>query len=345
VSTPRSLELPDRVRSGTIKTSRGTFAALEARPARGVCERWPAVLLPGFTGSKEDFLPVLQSLAASGRRVVAVDMRGQYESQEAPDLDGYRPDSLAADVTAIVARIADGEAGVHLLGHSFGGLVARDAMLAGPAAIGSLTLLGSGPARIGGVRAEILRATLAWLDAGTEPGIADRDRLRRSIEQLWDERLGPQAEADGVPGNIIAFLRRRTLRNCPLGLIAMGSYLLNCPDRTAELAELRSARFLVVYGENDDAWPPPVQDAMARRLRAQRVCIPGAAHSPAVEAPETTAGTLTAFWNEAERTELRLRTGAGRQSGPAAATASAATSAATPAAASAAAADPPPGPG
>jgi len=31
------------------------------------------------------------------------------------------------------------------------------------------------------------------------------------------------------------------------------------------------------------------------------VCIPGAAHSPAVEAPETTAAMLTAFWNHAER--------------------------------------------
>jgi hypothetical protein len=39
---------------------------------------------------------------------------------------------------------------------------------------------------------------------------------------------------------------------------------------------------------------------MAKRLGADRICIPGAAHSPAVEAPETTAGMLTAFWNDAE---------------------------------------------
>jgi hypothetical protein len=36
------------------------------------------------------------------------------------------------------------------------------------------------------------------------------------------------------------------------------------------------------------------------RLGAERVCIPGAAHSPAVEAPETTASTLTQFWNATE---------------------------------------------
>ena len=43
-----------------------------------------------------------------------------------------------------------------------------------------------------------------------------------------------------------------------------------------------------------------VGDALAERLRAQRVCIPGATHSPAVEAPETTASALNSFWNAAE---------------------------------------------
>jgi hypothetical protein len=41
--------------------------------------------------------------------------------------------------------------------------------------------------------------------------------------------------------------------------------------------------------------------------------VPGAAHSPAVEAPETTASSLTAFWNAAEsrhgHTSTARRTG------------------------------------
>ena len=65
------------------------------------------------------------------------------------------------------------------------------------------------------------------------------------------------------------------------------------------------ASLLVLYGENDDAWAPSIQDEMARRLGAQRVCIPGAAHSPAVEAPETVASTLTRFWNSVENNQGR----------------------------------------
>ena len=56
----------------------------------------------------------------------------------------------------------------------------------------------------------------------------------------------------------------------------------------------------MVYGEDDDAWDPAIQEDMALQLGAERVCIPGAAHSPAVEAPETTASTLTQFWNATE---------------------------------------------
>jgi len=90
------------------------------------------------------------------------------------------------------------------------------------------------------------------------------------------------------------------MHSCPLGLAEMAKHLLDCPDRTDDLAALERLPKLVSYGENDDAWPPDVQDVMAKRLGAERVCIPGAAHSPAVEAPETTAAMLTSFWNRAE---------------------------------------------
>jgi pimeloyl-ACP methyl ester carboxylesterase len=131
----------------------------------------------------------------------------------------------------------------------------------------------------------------------------DREQLSSLVRIAWHNQHEPQARAEGVDRHIIAFLRERMLRTCPVSLIVLAKYLLTCPDRTGELAELASQRLpaLVVYGENDDAWPPAVQGEMARRLGAERSCIPGAAHSPAIEAPVTTASTLTEFWNAAER--------------------------------------------
>jgi len=298
VSTPRSLQKSNYVRPLVVETSRGSFAALTARSGSGVSERQPALLVPGYTGSKEDFLAVLESLAAAGRCVIAIDMRGQYQSEPAPSKTGYELDQLAEDLVAVAAAIAGDAGRVHLLGHSLGGLIARQATLAAPTAFLSLTLLGSGPAAIGGVRAQTLRGLLDFL----EPAGSDTELLGAMIAQIWHGQLRPQAEAEGTPGEIIDFLAERALLSCPLGLAEMARHLLDFPDRTAELAALEQLPKLVSYGENDDAWPPEIQDAMADRLGAERVCIPGAAHSPAVEAPETTAAMLTRFWNQAEST-------------------------------------------
>ena len=302
MSTPSTLQLPGGVRRLTVDTSRGSFAALEALPAAGICERQPALLIPGYTGSKEDFLPLLGPLAAAGRRVVAIDMRGQYETPGSPaDASAYQLASLAADVALIADELSRGDGGpgpggqpVHLLGHSFGGLVARELMLARAARIGSLTLLSSGPGALTGPRATVLRGLLAQL--GGKPAA----QLPAEVERLWDTHLEPEAVAGGTPPEIIDFLRTRMLSSCATGLVSMAENLLACPDRTPALAKLDDARVLVVYGEDDDAWAPAIQEEMARQLGAQRVCIPGAAHSPAVEAPETAASTLTTFWNAVE---------------------------------------------
>jgi pimeloyl-ACP methyl ester carboxylesterase len=296
VSTPRSLRIPPTVKQHVIDTARGTFAALSAGPPSGVVDRQPALLVPGYTGSKEDFLSILESLAIAGRAVTAIDMRGQYHSAPATNQAGYAFDELGSDLLAVASTISQDGGRLHLLGHSFGGLVARHATLASPSVFASVTLLCSGPGTIGGDRAQVLRDLLDFL----EPAGTDVKLLGALIDQVWHGQLKPQALADGTPAEIIDFLAERAALSCPLGLAEMARHLLNCPDRTTELAALEELPKLVSYGENDDAWPPEAQDLMAKRLGAERICIPGAAHSPAVEAPETTAAMLTAFWNQAE---------------------------------------------
>jgi pimeloyl-ACP methyl ester carboxylesterase len=338
VSTPTSLELPDGVRRTTIRTARGAFAALEAVPGSGVCERDAALLVPGYTGSKEDFLAILDLLADDSRHVIAIDMRGQFETAAADDLVGYAAAALGADILAIMQATG----ARHLVGHSYGGLIGREAVLAGAgadlagtsadlagtgAAIASFTLMSSGPGALTGARAQDLRAMLAtlgvghggWADGGrpdggwADGGWADGGRpdtvaLRAGIAELWRAHLEPQAVAAGVPRHIVAFLGRRMRGNDPVGLILMAAHMLAAPDRTAELARLDQLPILVIYGENDNSWSPDAQEDMALRLGARRLCIPAAVHSPAVEAPATTASALTRFWDAAEAEQMRPAT-------------------------------------
>lgn len=281
MSVPPDLQLPPEVRRGAVPAPSGDLAALLAEPPEGVPRRTPALLVPGYTGSKEDFLPVLAPLARAGHPAVAVDLRGQHESSGPDDRAAYTIDALAKDVAAVLGGL--GPSG-HLVGHSFGGLVTRHAVLAG-ARPRTLTLLGSGPAALGGRRAEItemMRPLLA--ESGTET-IAD---LSAALDRE-DPRVA------GLPAEVHHFLRLRWLNSSPTGLLVMGEELLAATDRVAELAAV-GLPMLVLHGETDDAWPPPVQQEMAQRLAAQYRVVTGAAHSPACEAPGPCAAALVEFW-------------------------------------------------
>ena len=108
----------------TIPTPEGPLAVLVAEPSGpGDPHRRAALLVPGFTGSKEDFAPLLGPLSSDGRRVVAMDQRGQYESPGPEHPAPYAMSELAADV---LARLADGDV-VALGGEPGGGSQPADA--------------------------------------------------------------------------------------------------------------------------------------------------------------------------------------------------------------------------
>jgi pimeloyl-ACP methyl ester carboxylesterase len=267
-----------------IDISSGRTAALDNNPNPGAA--LPTVLLvPGYTGSKEDFLPLLRPLADAGFHGVAIDQRGQYESTWANDPAGYRIEALGADILEIADAVAGDATELHLLGHSFGGLVARAAVLAKAERFTSLTLMGSGPAEIGGQRRQTMQAA--------EPILAEH-----GIDRLW-EHIAEQSRADPKyrhsPPALLEFMRARFVANDPVGLQVMGRELQQAPDLTAELAET-NIPMLVLHGVDDDAWPPSVQGEMAAQLGAGHAVIPAAAHSPAVENPSATLRALLDFW-------------------------------------------------
>jgi pimeloyl-ACP methyl ester carboxylesterase len=266
----------------TFEGGAGPLAALDTGPgAEGT-----VLMVAGYTGSKEDFAPLLAPLSASGYRVVAIDQRGQYESPGPDDPSRYSVAELAEDVVA-VARVLreESDAPLHLLGHSFGGLVTRAAVLSTPELFRSFTLLGSGPAQLTGGRAELLDHLAPLLDEG---GV---ELVHQTMEQL--AMTDPKAQA--VPAPTREFYARRFLRNSGPGLRGMADAMTSEPDRVEEL-KASGVPVLVAHGEADDAWMPHVQEEMAHRLGARHEVIEDSIHSPAVENPPKTVAVLCSFW-------------------------------------------------
>ncbi|MFE5403589.1 alpha/beta fold hydrolase [Streptomyces sp. NPDC056580] len=288
MSRPATFVPPAGARTYHLRTTRGEFAVVDAPVADGVEPRGVALLLPGFTGSKEDFNPLHVPLARRGYRTVAVDGRGQFESDGPEhDEDAYAQQELARDVLAQAAAL--GTAPVHLLGHSLGGQVSRAAVLLDRSPFASLTLMASGPAQISASqrqRVKLLRDALAVM----------------TMAEVWDAMQAmeaPEETATGGPADGLGNrtdLRRRWLGNKPAQLIATGRQLCTEPDRVAELAAV-ALPFHVLSGELDDTWPLALLDGMAQRLGARRTVVAGAEHSPNTDQPFATARALADFWD------------------------------------------------
>lgn len=279
---------PHRAARIDLPSRYGTIAALRA-PAVGRSLGATSLLLPGFTGSKEDFAPLIDPISDAGIEVIAVDLPGQYESEGPDDESSYRADALGAVIGEVIGKLtADGRR-VLLLGHSLGGLVARGAVLADAPIIG-LTLMDSGPGELPpGYR----RGALDLAEPSVRrQGVTAAQHLRETMDATapdWADR----------PEELKAFLRERILRSSAASLLGMSTVLRTEPDRVAKLSRtLRSmgAPSLVICGESDDAWSVASQRDMADRLDADFAVVPGAKHSPNTENPDGLLSTLLPTW-------------------------------------------------
>jgi pimeloyl-ACP methyl ester carboxylesterase len=286
------MALPRCARRVTVEAPSGPLAAIEAvPPADGAADRPAVVLVPGFTGSKEDFLPLLEPLAEAGLQVLAFDQRGQCDSAGLEDPDGYSIAAFSADLRAVIdaaaGRADDGSVrqnAVHLVGHSFGGIVAREMLLSGPVpgALRTLTILDSGPAGAVGRALERVELFLQF----------SRELTLLEISQIEPMDQHPDPEVG-------AFLLHRWLSNDPASLRAMGAQLVAEPDRVEQLRELLQRTglpCLLAAGEDEDVWPCALQQETAERLGVRFAAIPAAAHSPNTQNPDGLLKALLDFW-------------------------------------------------
>jgi pimeloyl-ACP methyl ester carboxylesterase len=271
-------EVPSGVEVVGIPAAVGTLTAFHAAPAPADEARGTVLIVPGFTGSKEDFRTFLPLLVADGWDVWAYSQRGQADSVGPVGEENYRLEDFAADAVEVAGLVGAGRP-VHLLGHSFGGVVARAAAIASPASFASVTLLCSGPH--------------GWRDRhdDTSPTVSESGSIG-----LWNRDnpslVGrPDAELTAEQ----AFLRLRASRTSSDNLLAAAEILASDPGSTDRL-KATGLPVHIAHGEFDEAWPIDWQRDMAEQLEARYTVIPIGAHSPQLEAPDATAVALARFF-------------------------------------------------
>lgn len=246
--------------------SSGSFAWREACPSH---HESTIVLLHGLGGSRLSWEPQLAGLAVA-HRVVAWDLPGYGAS--APIEGAATFDALADAVASFVGLLQ--ESAVHLVGISFGGMIAQYTAARHPSLVASLTLLATSPAfGLDGTKPDEWRAArLAPLDEGLEPvDIAER---------VLGGLAGPHLSAEAMAGQVAAMGRitGAALRRSIDCLITHDSRSL-LPTITAPT--------LCIVGELDDETPPSYAMSVADLVPGARLAvIEGAGHLLNVEAPD-----------------------------------------------------------
>lgn len=242
------------------------------------------VLVPGVTGSKEDFALLGPILVAAGYSVLSYDLAGQFESAEAGPGPGgaYDYDLFVDDLIAVLASGGPS----HLLGYSFAGTVAQLTALRRPDLVRSLTLLTAPPLAgqaFRGVRmiGWISPFTTAHQDAGL---------------MIWGivtnkNKAGPKR---------LEFVRSRfelTTRESVDDIIGL---MRHTPD-VARDVRATGIPVLVATGEHD-LWPVELHADFAERLGA-RLAVYRTGHSPCETAPHQLARDMLELFARADAEE------------------------------------------
>jgi len=249
----------------------------------------PVIAIHGLTRNSADFETIAPLIAQSGRRVLAIDVRGRGKSDRAPDPMTYQPLNYAQDVLALM-RDAGIERAV-FLGTSMGGLITMALAAVRSKVIAAAIINDVGPE----VAKEGLTRIAAY--AGQPVEIANWAEAAAHVRRLNEVALPHFTDADWD-----AFARR-TFRIGTEGtpvpdydpdimapIRAAGAKAL-VPNLWPFFNRLAKGRpVLLVRGETSDLLSPEIAAKMRKRApKMDFVEVPGIGHAPMLDEPEVKA--------------------------------------------------------
>ena len=236
------------------------------------------VMLHGFTGSAAGWGRQLNTLAAYGLRVIALDLLGHGQSGALDDPQRYAIEYCRQDILAALQELGVSKGQAILLGYSMGGRIALYTAFSG--FFRALILESASPGLEDPAEREQRRISDEALAASIE-----RDGVQAFIER-W-EKLPLFASQETLSFESRETLHRQRLQNRATGLAQSlrGVGLGVQPSLYARLPALHIP-VLLIAGELDTKFTA-IARHMAQALPQSQLCIiPGAGHTIHLERPE-----------------------------------------------------------
>ena len=250
----------------------------------------PAVLLLGGLGDPAEAWQAQLDAFAGRYRVVAPDNRGAGRSPL--PADGVSITAMAEDAAAVVRSL--GIASAHVAGFSTGGAIAQELAIRHPELVRSLVLNGTWCRP----DAYFRRMVGSWIATARDAG-SERDLLEAFFLWIYTQR----AHADGSVDRYIDETLASPLAQEAEAFFASAQACIDWEGSSDRLGMV-DVPALVIVGDEDIACPPRHARELAAALpQADLVRLPGEAHQPFQESPETWNEIVAGFWDRVERLE------------------------------------------
>jgi proline-specific peptidase len=270
-------------------------------------ERFPLMILHGGPGAPHDYLENLEALASDERREIFYDQLGCGNSDQPDDLSLWRVDRFADELATV--RQVLGLNQVHILGQSWGGMLAIEYALRQPDGLESLILANTTSsiplwvAEANRLRSELPPDVNETLLRHEEAGTTDSDEYQQAMQVFYDRHV---VRVKPMPD----FVQR--------GFDKMGVvyHYMNGPsefhvtgvikdwDRTARLSEI-SVPTLIISGRYDES-TPVINEILHKGIaNSEWVLLENSSHLAHVEEPELYMQTVRKFLDQVEQKALQ----------------------------------------
>ncbi|HEX4035192.1 MAG TPA: proline iminopeptidase-family hydrolase [Solirubrobacteraceae bacterium] len=254
----------------------------------------PLMILHGGPGAAHDYVePIAELATRAGRACVLYDQLGCGRSEHLPNAPSefWTVELFKRELVALLEHLGIA-ARYHLLGQSWGGMLAMEHAVTRPDGLRSLVIADS-PASMAlwisetaRLRAQLPQDVQAILTEHEEAGTTDSPDYEAAVMRFYEQHLCRIPFPDCLTRSFAQMAADPTVyhtMNGPSEFHVMGT--LGAWDVTAQLGDIE-APVLVISGEYDEATPDVVRPLVDAIPQARWELFEGASHTPHLEQPD-----------------------------------------------------------